>query len=430
MPAVPSTSPSHLAAALKLHRRLPVAAPYFEYYGYDSLFKERGGAQCDLEKLDAAHVRAFGIALANGSAGYFQVGPDEFLPAGDADWAFERLLRNWDAAITNIRRCPRVRIVQTAADLPLNGNPGPIGAGRQSEIRNQKSEIGDQQIAVIPLLTSHTWMRDLKAVDALFARGLRISHAAGIICKRWCRSIPRTFVHGNEGPVFNDFGREVVARMNELGIVLDMSHMSDESTEAILEASSKPVVDGHTGSRTVIPCNRGHRDATLRKIADKGGVVGIHFADHLFTPKVWGPKYPMEEGKGPQPLWEWNRHLLKTVVDPEERMRLRKNRAEQEKFFEARNLTTPPPPSEERLATVADMADHVEHLVKVMGIEHVGLGGDVNGITAHSWPFGCDHVGELPCLTAEFLRRGWKEADLEKFLSANWFRVWRDCLPS
>ena len=265
MPTAPSTSSPHLAAALDLHRRLPVAAPYFEYYGYDSLFKERGGAQCDLEKLDAAHVRAFGIALANGSAGYFQVGPEEFLPAGDADWAFERLLRNWDAAIENVRKCPRVRIVRSASDLP--------------HIGDWKLEIGSS-ILVLPLLTSHTWMRDLKAVDALFARGLRISHAAGIICKRWCRSIPRTFVHGNDGPVFNDFGREVVARMNELGIVLDMSHMSDESTEAILEASTKPVVDGHTGSRTVIPCNRGHRDETLRKKIDKqkyvSGTVGLY----------------------------------------------------------------------------------------------------------------------------------------------------------
>jgi membrane dipeptidase len=64
-----------------------------------------------------------------------------------------------------------------------------------------------------------------------------------------------------------------------------------------------------------------------------------------------------------------------------------------------------------------------------MGIEHVGLGGDVNGITPHSWPLGMDHVGELPHLTAELLRRGWREPDIEKFLSDNWLRVWRECLP-
>jgi microsomal dipeptidase-like Zn-dependent dipeptidase len=414
MPAGPATPSPHLAAALDLHRRLPVTAPYFEYYGYDSLFKERGAPQCDLEKLDAAHMRALGIALANGGAGYFQVGPEEFLPAGDADWAFERLLRNFDAAMEDVRRCPRVRVVQSGPDLP------PVAHG---------SWVMGHSILVLPLVTSHTWMRDLAAVDAMFARGLRISHCAGVICRAWNRPCPSTRMNGAEAPVLTRFGREVVARMNELGIVLDMAHMSDESTEAILEASTKPVVDGHTGSRTVIPHGRGHRDATLRRLADKGGVAGIHFADHLFTPKVWGSKYPLSSPAS-DPLWQWNRHLLDGVADPEERMRLRKDRAEQEKFYRARGLAPLPPASTERLATVADMADHVEHLVKVMGIEGVGLGGDVNGIAAHSWPLGCDHVGELPRLTAELLRRGWMEADLEKFLSANWLRVWRECLPS
>ena len=413
MTADPLVSSPHLDAAIALHRRLPVTAPYFEYYGYDSLFRERGAPQCDLEKLDAANVRAFGIALANGGAGYFQLGPEDFLPAGDANWGFDRLLRNFDAALADVRKCPRVRVVQSASDLP------PVG---------DWSLVIGHSILVLPLVTSHTWMRDLAAVEEMFARGLRISHCAGIICHAWNRSFPPTRVHGRQAPVLNEFGREIVARMNELGIVLDMAHMSDESTEAILEASAKPVVDGHTGSRTVIPHGRGHRDATLRKLADKGGVAGIHFADHLFTPKVWGAKYPTAP-TAQDPLWEYHRWLLDTVADPEERMRLRKNRAEQEKFFRAHGLAPLPPASTERLATVADMADHVEHLVKVMGIEGVGLGGDVNGITAHSWPLGCNHVGELPHLTAELLRRGWEEADLEKFLSTNWLRVWRECLP-
>jgi membrane dipeptidase len=207
-----------------------------------------------------------------------------------------------------------------------------------------------------------------------------------------------------------------------------MAHLSDESTEAILAVSTKPVIDGHTGSRSVIPDCRGHSDETLRKIADRGGVAGIHFADHLFTKKVWGKKYPTGQPP-PDPLWEYNRWLLAKTADPEERMRLRKNRAEQEKFYREHGLTPPPPASTERIATLADMADHIEHMVNVMGIEHVGLGGDVNGITAHSWPVGCDHVGELPHLTAELLRRGWKEERLEKFLSANWLRVFRECLP-
>ena len=409
--SLPSELNPFIQRAREIHRRLTVASPYFEYYGYDSLFKDRGAPQCDLEKIDAAHVRCFGIALANGGASYFQIGPDEYQPATtDLDWVFDRLVRNFDIALATARKCSRLRVVQTARDLA----PDPA----------------DSAFGVIPLVTSHTWMRDLEAVDVMFEHGLRISHCAGIICNRWNRSYPPTKVNGKQAPVLTEFGREVVARMNELGIVLDMAHMSDESTDAIIEASAKPVVDGHTGSRTVIPACRGHGDATLRKIANRGGVAGIHFADHLFTPKVWKNKYLADDHPVAQPLWEWNRYLLAEIQDPEQRLNLRKNRAEQEKFFRQHNLPVArPPESEERIATVADMADHVDHLVNVMGIEHVGLGGDVNGITLHSWPAGMDHVGELPHLTAELLRRGWTDDHLEKFLSANWLRVWRDCLP-
>lgn len=404
-----SDSPSFepfLPQARALHQRLPVAAAYFEYYGYDSLFKERGGAQCDLEKLDAAHVRTFGIALANGGGPTLAVGPGEVLPIGDSDWALARLIRLYDAAMAHILCCPRVRIVRTASDL----NPA----------------AGDDTIRVIPLVTSHLWMRDLAAIDLLFERGLRISHCAG---ETWCRSCPSVRIRGVLPPVLSDFGRQAVARMNELGIVLDMAHLSDESTDAIIEASTRPVIDGHTGSRTVIPDCRGHGDSTLRKIADHGGVAGIHFADHLFTARVWGCKYRTPPREEPQPIWAWHRHLLDTLTDPEERMALRKNRAAQQKFFEENHIVLPPPACQDRIATVADMADQVEHLVKVMGADHVGLGGDVNGITPDSWPLGLDHVGELPHLTAELLRRGHPEDELEKFLCHNWRRVLQECLP-
>jgi membrane dipeptidase len=397
---------SCLDQARALHRRLPVTASYFEYYGYDSLFKDRGAPQCDLEKVDAANVRAFGIAVANGGGPPLAVGPQEAVPAGDATWALDRLIRIYDRAMQGVRSCPRVRIVETAADL------------------NPRADA--DAIHVIPLVTSHLWMRDLDAIDLMFRRGLRISHCAG---ETWCRSCGNMRIRGQRPPILSEFGRTVIARMNELGIVLDMAHMSDESAEAIIEASRKPVIDGHTGSRTAVPESRGLRDTTLRRIADRGGVAGVHFADHLFTRKVWGAKYDPEAANHPNPLWEWHRHLLTCVQDPEERMRLRKNRPEQEKFFRAHHLTQPPPEKTERLATVGDMAEHVDHLIHVMGVDHVGLGGDVNGITDHSWPLGMDHVGELPHLTAELLRRGHTETEMEKFLSGNWLRVFRECLP-
>jgi microsomal dipeptidase-like Zn-dependent dipeptidase len=403
---------SQLERAREIHQRVGAAAPYFEYYGYDSLFKESGGAQCDLEKLDDAGIRAFGIAVGNGNRSYFQVGPNQYEVAGNSEWARARILKEFRRNIEEIKSCPRVRIVQNAADL----------------------ESDNGTIGVIPLVTGHSYMTDVEVLDEMFALGLRISHCAGNFCTTWNRATPTCEVAGEIAPIFTEFGRQIIERMNELGIVIDVAHMSDESTLEVIKASRKPVSDGHTGSTDFVPSSaRGHSDRVLRALAESGGVVGIHFADHLFTEKVWGTKYSVHAPNGHEPrLWKYNRWLLKNVLDADERARLRKNRQLQEKFFRDNNL--PPDPaleySGERLATIEDMARHIEHLVNVCGEDGVGLGGDVNGITPDSWPLGCDHVGELPHLSAELLARGWSESQLEKFLSHNWRRVWRECLPA
>lgn len=409
--ALPARLEPWIEAARDLHRRIPVTAPYFEMYGYDSLFAEGGGRQCDLEKLDDAGVRTFGIALANGGPTYFQIGPGEFDVAGPPEWAREKARRDFTEALAEARRCPRVRVVLNARDL----EPDPPGG----------------RIGVIPLITCHSYMTSVDVLDEFFALGLRISHAAGSTCTLWCRAWPGWRVRGRMAPVFNDYGREIVARMNELGIVIDLAHMMDISAVEVTRASTKPVIDGHTCSRSAVPRARGHSDEVLRLIADSGGVAGIHFADHMFCARVWGAKYPLPDAPPEREpaLWVWNRHLLATVKDPDERARRRKDREAQQEFFRAHGLEPDPQRCVDRIATLGDMADHLEHMVNVMGIEHVGLGGDVNGIEADQWPAGMDHVGELPHLTAELLRRGWSEADLEKFLSGNWRRVFAECLP-
>ena len=110
-------------------------------------------------------------------------------------------------------------------------------------------------------------------------------------------------------------------------------------------------------------------------------------------------------------------------------MRLRRDRDAQEAFFRTRGLPPDPPAPAARDATIGDLADTVDYLVNVCGGDHVGLGGDVNGIDAHQWPAGMDHVGELSALTVELLRRGYTAEQLEKLLCRNWLRVFRQCLP-
>jgi membrane dipeptidase len=323
------------------------------------------------------------------------------------------MLKRVDWVAETIRRCPRTRLITRAAELTF--------------------KPGDDAIGVIIHMTGNNQILSLEAVDAFFAHGVRATHPAMGYHNRWCS--------GTEGkpsdPVLTEFGREVIARYNELGVVLDTAHATDASAQAMIRASTKPVIDGHTTSRNLVPQSRGLSDDTLKMIADTGGVVGIHFADHLLTSEVWRQKYARSESDGvarrrsrPR-LWEYNKYVLALTQDPEERVRLRKNREAQESFFRERNLS--PDPSEStppvRVATLKHMGDAIDYLVNLLGIEHVAVGGDVDGIDDHSWPDGMDHVGELAHLTAELMRRGYKEEALRKFLAENWLRVYRQCLP-
>jgi microsomal dipeptidase-like Zn-dependent dipeptidase len=393
-----------LAEARALHRKIPVFLGYCVFHAEQ--FQAKDGRQCDLEKLDTAGVRTFvasvGFGYGSPRQPYFQTGPREYALAGSDEWLRRRQLERIDELVTTIKRCPRTRLVTCARDL----------APRQ-----------DDTIGVVVHLIGNNHMVDLEAVDTFFRRGVRACHPAMEYHSRWCSSQA-----GLAGPVLTAFGRQAVARMNERGIVLDTAHASDASAVAIIEASSKPVIDGHTTSRDRVPQSRGLRDATLRRIAQGGGVVGIHFADHMLTTEAWRKKY----GRRPAHprIWEYHKHVLQQTDDPEERIRLRNDKEMQEKFFRDHRLPPEPPLPAIRAATLGQLADAIDYLVKLLGIDHVGIGGDVNGIDDDSWPEGMDHVGHLPRLTAELLRRRYTEERLRKLWSDNWRRVYAKCLPA
>ena len=387
--------------ARAIHRNLPVFMGYLDF----SLeqFRESGGVQCDMEKLDAAGVRYAAVSIGYGC--YFQIGPGEVVLAGSDQWLFERMLERVDWVADTIRDCPRARLITGASQL--------------------RREPGDDSIGFIIHLTGNNHTFSLDCVDAFFEHGVRATHPAMQYHNRWCAGIG-----GIPAPAITDFGKKVVARMNELGILLDVAHASDESAQAIIRASKKPVIDGHTTSRNLVPSSRGLSDQTLRMLAESGGVIGVHFADHLLTEEVWRRKQrKAKQTDAPPRIWAYNRHLLETVSDPDERVRLRKDREAQERFYLQNDLPPEPAPSTERIATLEHMADVFEYLIDLAGDDHVALGGDVNGIGNDQWPLGMDHIGELPNLTATLLKRGYSRERLEKILCANWLRVYDETLP-
>jgi len=396
---------SYIDDALALHRELPVFVGYFNFSS--ETYQESGGRQSDLEKLHAAGVRCLVASIGYGC--YFQTGPREYQLAGPDEWLLEKQLGRIEMVVETVRQCPRTRLITRAEELAF--------------------EEGGDDIGVLVHLTGNNHTVELPTVDTFFERGVRAIHPAMQYHNRFC-----TGTDGLPGPALTEFGRQVVGRMDELGMVVDTAHASDESALAMIEASAKPVIDGHTTSRDLVPSSRGLRDEVLKRIADTGGVVGIHFADHMLSEGIWDSKYATtgEQGApggwGPR-LWLYNRHVLGSVADPEERMRLRKNRDAQDEFFRKNSLPPDPEMPADRPVGVGHLADLVDYLANLMGGEHVAIGGDVNGIDDHQWPEGMDHIGHLPRLTAELLRRGYGADVLQKILSGNWTRVYRECLP-
>jgi membrane dipeptidase len=399
----------HLEPALALHAGLPLVVAYFDHC--DEPFMAAGGRFADCAKLDAANIRHFVCSIGFGC--YFATGPDSYALAGPDDWLLARQLERVDFVLNNIERCPRTYLVrrrgQMAADPMVN-----------------------DAIGVILHLTGHNHTGDVATLERLFRRGVRAWHPAMQYHNRWVGGCEQATVNGEPPVVLTELGRELIARMNTLGIAVDTAHAVDASAQAMIAASAKPVFDSHTGSRTFVPANpRCLADETLRQIADGGGVVGIHFADHMLHPLATEQKYAHRADAAA--AHAYSRHVLALTDDPDERVALRRGpqaAAARARFYAEHGFAeSANPTASRRVIDLTHMAAHIEHLVNVCGRDHVGLGGDINGIADHQWPGGMDHVGELPHLTAELLRRGWCEADLEAFLAGNFRRFFRDVLP-
>jgi membrane dipeptidase len=385
--------------AKALHRKIPVFLGHLNYA--DGTFMPAGEAQCDLVKLKAAGIRA--LVVSTGYVGCLQTGPDEYVPAGPTEWVLEKQWERIDEVVQEIERCPRTRLITRGADL--------------------EAEPKGDSIGVLIHLAEGVPMIDPSAVDSCFSLGVRAVYPAMPHTHRAC-SAPR----GSPSPALADLSRERITRMNTLGITLDAASGSDETAQGLIRASTKPIIASHTTSRDRVPSSRGLRNETLAMIARSGGVVGVSFADHMLAEAAWRGKYADLLGAAPR-VWRYHAHVLAVTDDPEERLRLRDDMEEQERFYFDQELPPDPPLPSSRAARVTQLADLIDYLIDHIGLEHVAIGGDVNGLDEDQWPAGMDHLGELPHLTAELLKRDYRVEALRKLLSDNWRRVYAACLP-
>ena len=203
----------------------------------------------------------------------------------------------------------------------------------------------------------------------------------------------------------NDFGKQVVREMNRLGMMVDVSHVSDQTFWDIVNTSSRPVIATHSACRAITNVLRNLTDDMIRALAKTGGVVNV-----IFYPEHIEPGWSEKKKKVDAEIAALVRLASEQETGDAAHKKLARDRVRTVEY--ARRL----PP-----VTVAHIVDHIDHIVRLVGIDHVGIGSDFDGVQAV--PADLKSVSDLPNLTAELLRRGYSESDVDKILGGNMLRV-------
>ena len=203
----------------------------------------------------------------------------------------------------------------------------------------------------------------------------------------------------------SDFGVEVVREMNRLGIMVDVSHASDESFYDVLEVSATPVVASHSCARQIRNSHRNLDDDMLKALAENGGVIQMCILSSYVEDPAPNPPRDSAMAALREKYNNWE-----DLSDEE----LKNARAEWQQL----NVDFP-----RILSDVEKVVDHIDHIVAVAGIDHVGIGTDFDGGGAVQ---GCYDVSEMGNITLELVKRGYTEEEIEKIWSGNFMRVFRE----
>jgi membrane dipeptidase len=194
--------------------------------------------------------------------------------------------------------------------------------------------------------------------------------------------------------------------MNRLGMLIDVSHVSDKTMSDALDVSKAPIIASHSSARALSNVPRNIPDDLLKRIAKNGGVVQVNFYSVFVDTQTVSPQSAERDRrlKAQQDVID-----EKYKNDPE-------RRAEESDKLEAANPLPPLP--------ISKLIDHIDHIVKVAGIDHVGIGADFDG--ANDMPEGAQDVSMLPNITYELLKRGYSERDIRKILGENFLRAFAE----
>ena len=241
----------------------------------------------------------------------------------------------------------------------------------------------------------HAIENSLGALRTYYDLGVRYMTLTHNVTLDWADAALDSATHGGLTP----FGRDVVREMNRLGMLVDLSHVSPGTMSDALDVTESPVIFSHSSARAIGDHPRNVPDSILARLPKNGGVVMVTFVPGFISPAV----IAHDRARAAETA------RLRTAGSDPAAMRA---------GLDAWNAAHPRPK-----ATIGDVANHLEHIRKVAGVDHVGIGGDYDGVS--ETPEGLEDVSTYPALFAELVRRGWSDADLKKLAGENVLRALR-----
>jgi len=303
--------------------------------------------------------------------------------------------RQIDTLYAWIERNPEAMIlVKTPADL-------------NKAVKQQK--LG----SMIGVEGGHMIENDLNKLNTLFERGARYLTLTWNNSTTWATSamdenMPAKSPLSGESASkkgLSDFGKQVVKKMNDLGMMVDVSHVGEQTFWDVMKTSTKPVLVSHSNCFQLCPVSRNLKDEQITAVGKNGGIICLNFYSGFLSPdyeklsREFNKKHKAERDSllklNPEPYFA-NDYLFKKY--PEEVQELR--------------------------PSYTEIVDHLDHIVKLVGADHVGFGSDFDGI--NSTPEGLDDITGYPLITKELIARGYSKKDIAKIMGGNFMRVFRE----
>jgi membrane dipeptidase len=302
-------------------------------------------------------------------------------PAYAPDRAFARADSLLDAVIEVTRSVPGIELARTAADVRAIAGRGHVAA-------------------LLAIENGQAIENDLEKLRHFARKGVRYMTLTWMNSHEWADGSGGEILHYG----LTDFGREVVREMERLGVLVDVSHVSDATFWDVLEMARNPVIASHSSTDALQEHHRNLNDQQLRAVARNGGVIAINFYPAYIDPGFAAAADSVSKALQAQIDSIDALHAGDPVTAGLERDRLRATAY-------ARIPKTP----------LSHVVDHIAHVAEVAGIDHVGLGSDFDGISAV--PQGLEDASRMPALTWELKRRGFSDGDVKKILGENFLRV-------